>query len=48
MMSSEADCVTFLHFRVHADFEKVITDCYAPYSPGAEDKNPFGLKNGSA
>ncbi|XP_073252460.1 polycystin-2-like protein 1 [Porites lutea] len=33
---------------VHADFQSVIKECYAPYSPGAEDTAPFGLKNGSA
>ncbi|XP_068718371.1 polycystin-2-like protein 1 [Montipora capricornis] len=33
---------------VHDDFKSVIKDCYAPYSPEAEDQSPFGLKNGSA
>lgn len=33
---------------VHDDFKSVIKDCYAPYSPEAEDQSPFGLKNESA
>lgn len=33
---------------VHDDFKSVIKECYAPYSPGAEDQNPFGVGNGSA
>lgn len=33
---------------VHDDFKSVIHECYAPYSPGAEDEEPFGLKNGTA
>ena len=38
----------FFYFSVHKDFESVIHECYAPYSPGAEDTEPFGLKNGTA
>ena len=38
----------FVHFSVHDDFKSVIHECYAPYSPGAEDQEPFGLKNGTA
>ena len=37
----------FIH-SVHDDFKTVIKECYAPYSPSAEDKNPFGKMNGSA
>lgn len=38
----------FFHFSVHDDFKSVIHECYAPYSPGVEDEDPFGLKNGTA
>ncbi|XP_074619746.1 polycystin-2-like protein 1 [Acropora palmata] len=31
---------------VHDDFKSVIKDCYAPYSPGAEDTSPFGVDKG--
>lgn len=31
---------------VHDDFKSVIKDCYAPYSPGAEDTSPFGVEKG--
>lgn len=33
---------------VHDDFKSVIKECYAPYSQGVEDTEPFGLMNGSA
>ncbi|XP_031573831.1 polycystic kidney disease 2-like 1 protein isoform X2 [Actinia tenebrosa] len=33
---------------VHDDFKSVIKECYAPYSPSAEDTNPFGKMNGTA
>ena len=43
------NCIVFIsQFSVHDDFKSVIKECYAPYSPGAEDTAPFGLMNGTA
>ena len=40
--------LVFIDFSVHDDFKSVIKDCYAPYAPGIEDQDPFGVGNGSA
>lgn len=33
---------------VHKDFRDDIYGCYDVYSEGEEDRNPFGLMNGTA
>jgi len=40
--------VTNTSCTVHTDFQKEIKECYAPYSPSVEDKQPFGPMNGTA